>query len=149
SARVDLLRWTNWEALLLPRLNWQARRETEMNGKPGTPNSTANGPVTAAANALGILRKFAYKSLPAERCELCSAALPPDHPHLVELSARRLLCSCPACALLFDGNARRRYKRVPRRVQLLEAFRMTDSQWDGLLVPINMAFFFFSSVEGR
>ena len=26
---------------------------------------------------------------------------------------------------------------------------MTDAQWDDLLIPINMAFFFRSSVEGR
>jgi len=34
-------------------------------------------------------------------------------------------------------------------VQLLQSFHMTDAQWDGLLIPINMAFFFSSSVEGK
>jgi hypothetical protein len=101
------------------------------------------------ANAFGILRQFARKQQPAERCELCSAALAHEHPHLIELAARRLLCACDACALLFDGGANNKYKRVSRRVQLLESFNITDSQWDGLMIPINMAFFFYSSLEKR
>ena len=28
-------------------------------------------------------------------------------------------------------------------------FQMTDAQWENLLIPINMAFFFQSSVEGK
>jgi hypothetical protein len=42
-----------------------------------------------------------------------------------------------------------RYRRVSRRVQLLTRFRMTDAQWEGLLIPINMAFFFRSSADGK
>jgi len=34
---------------------------------------------------------------------------------------------------------------VPRRTRLLADFRITDAQWDALLVPINLAFFFFST----
>lgn len=119
-----------------------------MNGKPGPPDPMAEGPMTPA-NGLGILRQFAHKALPAERCELCSTALSRQHAHLVELSAHRLLCACPACALLFDAGAHRRYKRVPRRVQFLQSFHMTDAQWDSLLLPINMAFFYSSSVQDR
>jgi hypothetical protein len=101
------------------------------------------------ANAFGLLRQFARKQKPAERCELCSAALAHEHPHLVELAARRLLCACDGCALLFDCGANGKYKRVSRRVQLLESFHLTDAQWDGLMIPINMAFFFHSSIEKR
>lgn len=32
---------------------------------------------------------------------------------------------------------------------MLAGFRMTDAQWDGLMIPINMAFFYKSSVDGR
>ena len=120
-----------------------------MSGKPGPPEPMPEGAITPAnSNALGILRQFAHKDLPLERCELCSTALSREHAHLVELSAHRLLCACPACALLFDAGANRRYKRVPRRVRLLQSFHMTDAQWDSLLLPINMAFFYSSSVEG-
>jgi hypothetical protein len=100
-------------------------------------------------NAFGILRQFARKQRPAERCELCSDALAQEHAHLIELAGRRLLCACDACALLFDNRANGKYKRVSRRVQLLESFHITDSQWDGLMIPINMAFFFNSSIENR
>ena len=42
-----------------------------------------------------------------------------------------------------------RFKRVPRLVRLLANFQMTDAQWDSLMIPINMAFFFRSSPEAR
>lgn len=101
------------------------------------------------STAFDVLRRFARKPEAAERCELCSAALGSEHSHLVELSARRLLCACDACALLFDNRANRKFKRVPRRVQLLQSFKITDAQWDDLLIPINMAFFFSSDIENK
>jgi hypothetical protein len=99
--------------------------------------------------AFAVLRQFARSPRPAERCELCSAALAHEHPHLVEISLRQIVCACEACATLFDGMARGKYRRVSRRAQLLADFRMTDAQWENLLIPINMAFFFQSSVEGK
>lgn len=121
-----------------------------MDGKPLSPNQTMQTETAApAANAFGILRQFARKRPPVERCELCSAALGHEHSHLIELAARKLLCACGACALLFDGGANGKYKRVPRDAKLLDAFHMADSQWSGLMIPINMAFFFFSSIENR
>jgi hypothetical protein len=84
-----------------------------------------------------------------EQCELCSAGLAQEHPHLVELTSRQILCACDACAMLFDGMERTKYKRVSRRAQYLLEFEMTDGQWESLLIPINMAFFFGSSNEGR
>jgi hypothetical protein len=74
--------------------------------------------------------------------------LRPDHPHLIELAHRKLLCACDACALLFSGPATK-YKRVPRRIQALPRFHLTDAEWNGLMVPINMAFFFRNSLEQR
>jgi Family of unknown function (DUF5947) len=120
-----------------------------MEGKPAPQNPVHIKTATPTANAYGILRQFSRKQRPAEHCELCSASLGHEHPHLIEISARRLLCACDACALLFDGGANRKYKRVSRRVQLLETFHMTDAQWDSLMIPINMAFFFSSSIESR
>lgn len=99
--------------------------------------------------AFATLRQFARAPRPLERCELCSAGLAQQHPHLVELASRQILCACEACATLFDGMAGGKYKRVSRRIQLLSNFQMTDAQWENLLIPINMAFFFHSSVERR
>lgn len=121
-----------------------------MEGKPLLSNPTIDkDAATPTPNAFGVLRQFARKRPPIERCELCSAALAHEHPHLIELAARKLLCACGACALLFDGGANGKYKRVPRDGQILEPFHLTDSQWNGLMIPINMAFFFFSSIENR
>lgn len=99
--------------------------------------------------AFATLRQFARSRPPAERCELCSAGVAQEHPHLVEVTTRQIVCACDACATLFDGRADGRYRRVARRARLLADFRLTDAQWEHLLIPINMAFFFHSSVEGR
>lgn len=99
--------------------------------------------------AFGVLREFARRPRTAERCELCSLEIASQHPHLIEPVARKLICSCDACALLFSGRADSRYKRVPRQVRLLANFQMSDAQWDSLMIPINMAFFFRSSPDAR
>ncbi len=110
-------------------------------------------PAPAFEQAFGMLRQFTRarrSASPAlEHCELCSAGLAREHPHLVELASRQILCACDACALLFDGKEKSKYKRVSRSAQYLDGFEMTDGQWESLLIPINMAFFFHSSVEGR
>ncbi len=103
---------------------------------------------TELADGFGALRQFARRQRPLERCELCSLALRPDHPHLIELAQRKLLCTCEACAILFSSQGAK-FKRVPRKVFSLPAFQLTDAEWNGLMVPINMAFFFKSSLQHR
>lgn len=78
---------------------------------------------------------------------MCSTPLGSAHQHLLEPARRQLLCSCDACAILFSSQTK--YKRVPRVVRCLTDFRMTDAQWDGLMMPINMAFFFKSTPLDR
>jgi hypothetical protein len=95
-----------------------------------------------------MLQQFARRERPLERCELCSEAVRPDHPHLIELAQRRIVCTCEACAILFSGQGVK-FKRIPRRVRSLQGFNLTEAEWNGLMVPINMAFFFKSSLEGR
>jgi len=102
------------------------------------------------AQGFETLRQFARKpQRRVETCELCSVALRTEHPHLIELTQRRLLCACDACAILFSGRAGTKFKRVPRHVRLLANFQMTDAEWDGLLIPINLAFFFQNSLDSR
>ncbi|HEX4145438.1 MAG TPA: DUF5947 family protein [Pirellulales bacterium] len=84
-----------------------------------------------------------------EHCELCSAPLAAEHQHLIEPASRRLVCACDPCALLFDQPIGGRYRRVGRDVRLLTDFVITDDQWDSLLVPINMAFFFYNTPAGK
>jgi Family of unknown function (DUF5947) len=99
--------------------------------------------------AFGMLRQFARKPENVEHCELCHAALHAEHPHLLEPGPRKILCSCDACAMLFSSRADAKYKRVPRDIRRLANFRMTDAQWDGLMIPINLAFFFKSGLDSR
>jgi hypothetical protein len=95
------------------------------------------------------LRRFVRARAPAERCELCSAELAPEHAHLVEPDTRRLLCACDACAVLFTGRHDARFRRVPRRTRYLPDVHMSDAQWESLHLPINLAFFFHSTPAGK
>ncbi len=99
-------------------------------------------------NWVAALSYFA-RTDPPERCELCNDSLPAEHSHLIEPPTRRLLRACIACALLFENREDGRYRRVPRRARTLADFQMTDLQWDALLIPIGMAFFFNSSIDNR
>jgi len=100
-------------------------------------------------SAFATLRQFARKRTPLERCEMCGRELAPEHEHLVEPANRKLICCCDACAILFEGQSRTKYERVPRRVLFLQDFKLTDGQWDSLMVPIEMAFFFKSTPHGK
>ncbi len=102
-----------------------------------------------AGSALSALRRFARPRTERERCDLCSLELAADHAHLVELSSRRLVCACDACAVLFDSRAAGKYRRVPRNSRFLSDFRLTDVAWQGLGLPINLAFFLHSTAAGR
>jgi len=99
--------------------------------------------------SFATLRQFVRERAPVERCELCSHQLAADHPHLLDPAAREVLCACDACAILFSGPAETRYRRVPRRIRALVDFRLTDAQWDSLMIPIGMAFFCEVSSLGR
>ena len=107
-------------------------------------SETGNSP-----SAFAILRRFVRQRAAVERCELCSAELPGDHEHLVDTSTRQMTCACQACAILFGGKVNPKYRRVPRRIRYLSNFHLTDAQWESLLIPISMAFFFKSSTTGK
>ena len=100
-------------------------------------------------SAMRALRRFVRPRAAVERCELCSAELSPEHEHLAEPSTRQLLCACQPCAILFTGDTERKYRRVPRRIRYLSTFKLTDAQWDSLMIPIGMAFFFRSSAAAK
>ena len=102
-----------------------------------------------AETSFNVLRRLVRPRAVAERCELCARELPAEHDHLVEPATRKMLCACQPCAILFSGSAKTKYRRVPRRILALSNFRMSESQWESLAIPIGMAFFFQSSVAGR
>jgi hypothetical protein len=124
-----------------------------MSNNPEKDDSQIRNPPSVAGNQqtpFAALRRFVRARPSAvERCEMCSAELPTDHQHLVEPSSRQLLCACQACAILFSGHAETKYRRVPRRIRYLSTFQLTDAQWDSLMIPIGMAFFFHSTPAGK
>jgi hypothetical protein len=99
--------------------------------------------------ALVSIRQLGRRRKAAEYCELCSAELPPDHPHLIEPVERRIVCSCAACSLLFEGTTTARYRRIPRDPIWLRDFVLDDVQWEEFSIPIGLAFFFYSSAAQR
>jgi hypothetical protein len=105
--------------------------------------------VSTTEQAFGFLRQFVRRQDPGETCEMCNTQLGDQHQHLLEPATRKLVCACDACAILFSNQTAKRFKRVPRRVRVLSDFQLTDGQWDSLMMPINMAFFFESTPQGR
>ena len=86
-----------------------------------------------------------------ERCELCASDLTEVHRHIVDLEDRGLLCACRPCALLFtqQGSAAGRYRTVPERYLAVSGFELSPGQWDGLQIPVKIAFFFENSRTGE
>jgi hypothetical protein len=86
-----------------------------------------------------------------ERCDLCNAPIAPEHRHLLDLESRELMCACQACKILFDRGAAggAHYRLVPERRLRLDGLALDDALWDGLRIPVDMAFFFHSSQAGR
>ena len=105
--------------------------------------------VTSKQDAWGSLRYFARQRAPIERCEMCSRELCTGHQHLIEPEKHKLVCACDACALLFSEQPGTKLRRVPRRIRFLPAFQLNDLQWNRLMIPIELAFFFKSSVHAR
>ena len=99
--------------------------------------------------SMDVLRRFVRRPSTVERCEMCSKELAAVHQHLLEPVNRKLICACDGCAILFGSQGETKYKRVPRRIQYLPEFQLSDNQWQGLMMPINMAFFFRSTPQQR
>jgi hypothetical protein len=114
-------------------------------------------PQGAVASERGLtpfatLRRFASPRIVQERrerCELCCAALPSEHRHLLEVATRNIVCACDACALRFQAAAAGRFKLIPRDAHALPGFRLADPDWESLALPINLAFFFCHSLSNK
>ncbi len=111
-------------------------------------------------SAFSALRRFAQEEsekavaeaeAAQERCELCSEPIPPEHRHLLSVSTREIMCACRACSILFDRKAASegKYRLVSDRRLFIEDFEMSDPQWESLRIPVDMAFFFYSTPAER
>jgi hypothetical protein len=86
-----------------------------------------------------------------ERCELCGAPIEADHRHLLDLRDRELMCTCRPCAILFDRReaGSGHYRLVGDRRLRIDDLELDDAMWAELRLPVDMAFFFHHSGEGR
>jgi len=83
-----------------------------------------------------------------ELCELCATPIAGDHPHLVQVAERRMLCACGPCAFLFDNPGAGGYRRVPDRYLTDPGSGLSDAQWEALQIPVGLAFFLHNSAQG-
>ncbi len=105
------------------------------------------------SSPLANLRKFAGMQQSqktrlhpsVEQCELCRIRVPPQHRHLLEMATLKIVCSCDACALRFQDVIEGRFKLIPRDARLLSEFQITDADWENFALPINLAFFYYST----
>jgi len=68
-----------------------------------------------------------------ERCEMCAEPVADEHQHVVNVSARQLMCVCRACYLLFtDAHAELRYRAVPDRYLSFPDFGLDRRAWEAL-----------------
>ncbi len=106
------------------------------------------------------LRRFVGNPQPAaeakaapqlEKCELCATEIPAVHSHVADLEHSSLMCACRACYLLFThGQAGRgRYRAIPGRYLTDPAHPLSVSEWDGLEIPVGLAFFLHDSRQGH
>jgi Family of unknown function (DUF5947) len=106
-------------------------------------------PATERKTIPSVLRQFARPRSTTERCELCSTELGHMHAHLLQPAKRRIVCACQACSLLFCGSGEARYVRIPHRILVLGDSAISDLQWESLMIPINLAFFYWDSAADR
>jgi hypothetical protein len=111
------------------------------------------GAGTLAGSRLGALarRGADARETALERCELCGQPIGPEHRHLLDLTDRELRCTCRACSLLFDRSAAGggRHRLVGDRRLTLHGFALDDPMWEELRLPVDIAFFFRDSQDGR
>lgn len=106
------------------------------------------------ADALAALRRFSRRApapRPGERCDLCARPIEDEHPHVVNVETRRLLCACRPCWLLFAaaGDGGGKLRQVPSRVVRLDGFALDRAAWERLEIPVHTAFFLRSSASGK
>jgi hypothetical protein len=92
--------------------------------------------------ALRGFRRSSQGSAKNERCGLCGAGLGSRHAHLLDRAAGNIVCACGACAVLFNHRGEAgKLLRIPDEARRLPDFQMSDAEWSGFMLPIDLAFF--------
>lgn len=74
-----------------------------------------------------------------EHCELCGTPLPAEHRHMLQLTERRILCSCEVC--IAERSADAEFRPSGQRIVWIDDLKMADELWARLGIPIGLAFF--------
>lgn len=85
-------------------------------------------------------------------CGQCGMPLEENHPHVVDVSARRLVCSCRACWLAVETGSEGRgssLRAVPPRSSPRPPLRLSRAQWEALEIPVGLAFFTVHGITGQ
>ena len=127
------------------------QRFEAVNENPMLPGSAGGGsqPTGQDESLVKTLRRFRQRRPAEESCELCSAGLSPNHRHLLEISNSRIVCTCDPCALRFQDVVGGRFKLIPRDVWHLPQLSLSAVEWENVALPINLAFFFYSTPEKK
>ncbi|MGZ6768543.1 MAG: DUF5947 family protein, partial [Nocardioidaceae bacterium] len=108
---------------------------------------------TGGRSPLDTLRRIngsRPQTVAGERCEMCAEPIGEDHPHVVDLESRNLMCTCRGCYLLFsDQQAALRYRAVPDRYLSFPGFTFDQVDWEDLQIPVDLVFLFRNSLQQR
>ncbi|MFJ4655124.1 DUF5947 family protein [Nocardia sp. NPDC088792] len=104
--------------------------------------------------SFSVLRRLAAAGPPTDRaeprCEMCAVPISEPHTHVVNIEGRQLMCVCRGCYLLFtEPGAGLRYRAVPDRYLAFPGTVVGPAEWDGLEIPVGLAFFFRNSALER
>lgn len=94
--------------------------------------------MTSGALERAVRRAAERGRAAAEHCELCGLDIPEEHRHLLDTTRAEVMCTCRACALLFDRDVASlgHFRLVPERRVRLSGVSPQD-----LGVPVGLAFF--------
>jgi hypothetical protein len=114
-----------------------------------TPPGFTNADDGPGKGLIDTLRRFRERRSYQEKCEFCGAGLQAEHRHLLEVANGRIVCTCFPCAFRFQDVVGGRFKLIPSDIRHLAQLDLSDSEWENLALPINLAFFFYSTPQQK
>lgn len=96
----------------------------------------------------GLLRRLIRFDTAENACAFCQSSTAAHYRHLLDVPSRKILCACQQCASHVEP-LEENFKLIPTTARRLSDFQMTDYQWDGLSLPINLAFFYRDNLSGE
>ena len=119
-----------------------------MTGSGRSPSAGDRGGLARFAAGPAVLARA--RAVDGPRCELCAEPITEQHAHVVDVTDRRLLCTCRPCGLLFTRaeSGGGRIRAVPDRVLRAAGPGPTLADWEDLQIPVGIAFFLSDGSTG-